>query len=166
MRFHQLFIKVVDTPTGITYSNKTGKFPITSSRGNKYILIWYNWDSNSIKLEPIKSKHKTEQNRAFKKLHCQYMVQGFKPQVHILDNEASNAFLETVEDPHINYQMTPPKHALSKCSRESHQNVERAFHECVGNSGSQLPHAPVVPTPTSHGHATHPAIKIQNTSTT
>merc|ERR1711884_734697 len=34
----------------------TGRYPITSRRGNKYILIMVDWDSNYIKLIPLKSR--------------------------------------------------------------------------------------------------------------
>ena len=34
----------------------TGRYPITSKRGTKYILIMVDWDSNYIKLMPLKSR--------------------------------------------------------------------------------------------------------------
>ena len=37
----------------------TGRYPITSKRGNQYILVMIDWDSNYIKLIPLKSR-KTE----------------------------------------------------------------------------------------------------------
>jgi hypothetical protein len=41
--------------TGQIYTDQTGRFPITSSRGNKYIMILYNYESNDILAEPLKS---------------------------------------------------------------------------------------------------------------
>eukprot|EP00957_Ditylum_brightwellii_P112890 8607391-Ditylum_brightwellii.AAC.3 len=33
---------------GTLYTNITGKFPVTSTRGGKYVLIGYDYDSNAI----------------------------------------------------------------------------------------------------------------------
>ena len=38
------------------YSNRTGKFPITSSRGHKYILVFYYFDTKTINGIAIKSR--------------------------------------------------------------------------------------------------------------
>ena len=51
---HQLFLKVTKCSRKI-YTDHTGRFPITSSRGYKYIMISYYYDSNNILAEPIKS---------------------------------------------------------------------------------------------------------------
>ena len=42
-------------PTGRLYTNLMGRFPVQSSRGHKYILVAYNFDSNSIHVKPLKS---------------------------------------------------------------------------------------------------------------
>jgi hypothetical protein len=41
---------------GLIASDQTGMFPRTSNRGNKYICIFYVYDSNFIKGVPIKSR--------------------------------------------------------------------------------------------------------------
>ena len=51
-RTHQLFIKVTECSSKI-FTDQTGCFPITSSRGYKYIVIAYYYDSNNILAEPI-----------------------------------------------------------------------------------------------------------------
>ena len=49
------FVQIV-TPQeeGKIYTYQTGRFPTTSSRGYKYILILYDQYSNSILAEPLK----------------------------------------------------------------------------------------------------------------
>jgi hypothetical protein len=42
-------------PMGQIYTDQTGRFPVTSSGGNKYIMLLYNYDSNSIATELMKS---------------------------------------------------------------------------------------------------------------
>jgi hypothetical protein len=43
--------------TGQIFSDQTGRFPITSSKGNKYIMAVYNYDSNAILTAPITSRN-------------------------------------------------------------------------------------------------------------
>ena len=67
-----------------------GKFPTTSSRGNKYVFLWYDYDSNTMKSVAIKSRHQ-EELRAYNICYEYYALRGFVPQVIRLDNEASTA---------------------------------------------------------------------------
>ena len=50
-----VFLKTVDM-TGKIYTVQKGRFPITSSRGNKYILVDFHYDSNTIHAEPLKTR--------------------------------------------------------------------------------------------------------------
>ena len=42
---------------GMISSDQTGGFPLTSRQGNKYILIIYNYDSNSIHAIAISTRY-------------------------------------------------------------------------------------------------------------
>ena len=46
--------------TGQIYSDQTGRFPQTSIRGNKYIMIVYDYPFNAILAEPITSRTEDE----------------------------------------------------------------------------------------------------------
>ena len=54
-RIKHLYVRCIDT-TGKVYSDQTGHFPVISTRGYKYILIFYDVDSNAIIHRPLKSK--------------------------------------------------------------------------------------------------------------
>ena len=49
---HQIFASIEHV--GRVYTDQTGRFPVTSSSGHKYICILYAYDSNTILAEPIK----------------------------------------------------------------------------------------------------------------
>jgi hypothetical protein len=51
---------------GKIYTDQTGKFPVLSSRGNKYLFVLYDYDSNAIMAEPIKSRTQSELTRTYK----------------------------------------------------------------------------------------------------
>lgn len=71
------------------YTNIAGSFPVQSSRGNKYIFVLYDYDSNAILIEPMKSRAAPEILRAFDALHTCLRLASCHPHLHILDNEAS-----------------------------------------------------------------------------
>eukprot|EP00804_Cyclotella_cryptica_P016614 CCRYP_001941-RA/>CCRYP_001941-RA protein AED:0.46 eAED:0.46 QI:0/0/0/1/0/0/2/0/117 len=52
-------IKMYDTHDTV-YFDQTGKFPLTSSRGNQYQMILYHTDSNSIWVELTKNRTEGE----------------------------------------------------------------------------------------------------------
>ena len=56
-------------PKLTTYSNQTGRFPHRSSRGNKYLMIMYNYDSNAILAAPLKKWQAKTITEAWETLH-------------------------------------------------------------------------------------------------
>ena len=74
-----------------SYSDQTGKFPITSSRGHKYIFVFYHYDTNTIIHGiAIKSRNTTDTYKAWKTVYEQLKVHGESPHIHILDNTFSH----------------------------------------------------------------------------
>jgi hypothetical protein len=41
-----IYVKAIEA-TGQIYTDQTGRFPTTSSRGNKYVMILYHYDGNA-----------------------------------------------------------------------------------------------------------------------
>ena len=94
--------------TGKIYTDQTGRFPVTSSRGNQYVMVLYDYDTNAILTEPLRNRTGGEILRGYKKLH-QYLVQrGYNPRTHWLDNEASAALKAYNTNNTIEYQLVPP----------------------------------------------------------
>jgi hypothetical protein len=50
---------------GQIYTDQTGRFHVISSKVNKYIMVFYEYDGNSILAEPIKNRTAPELLRAF-----------------------------------------------------------------------------------------------------
>jgi hypothetical protein len=48
------FVYAATIDAGQIYTDQTGRFPVVSSKGNKYIMILYDYDSNVILEKPIK----------------------------------------------------------------------------------------------------------------
>jgi hypothetical protein len=64
---------------GNIYKDLTGRFPTTSSKGNKYVLILYEYYGNAILAEPMKSRSDTEAVRAYTVLYKQLTDAGMHP---------------------------------------------------------------------------------------
>ena len=85
-RCHHVYMTIADIE-GKLYSDQTGRFPVTSNRGNSYIVIFYTSDGNYIKSYPIKSRHRTQLLKACEEVYTYLRVRGYIPQLHKLDNE-------------------------------------------------------------------------------
>ena len=94
--------------SGKIFTDQTGKFPITSSKGSKYVMVLFAHDINAILAEPMKNRSQEEIMRATKKLHEYLTDRGFKPEVQILDNECPEALKKYFRHNNVTYQLVPP----------------------------------------------------------
>jgi hypothetical protein len=68
------------------YTDQTGRFPKKSSRGNQYIMVLVELDSNAILVEGMKDRPSGEMIRAYQHLVDRLKTAGIQPKHHILDN--------------------------------------------------------------------------------
>ena len=94
--------------TGKIYSDPTGRFVLPSSSGNAYLLVIYEYDSNMIFAEPMKSRAGAEYLAAYKRVHALLTSRGLKPQLQRLDNEASASLQQFLHQEGIEFQLVPP----------------------------------------------------------
>ena len=76
--------------TGKIYANQKGMFLNTSRKGNKYILVAYHNDSNTIHAKPLKTQTGVELKSAYNKIHTLSTDRGLQPSLYTLDNECTN----------------------------------------------------------------------------
>ena len=63
-----VFMTMLDVE-GQLFTDQTGRFPVSSNRGNNYIVIFYAVDPNFIKSYPIKSRHRSELLKAYDEVY-------------------------------------------------------------------------------------------------
>jgi hypothetical protein len=90
------------------YHDLTGRFPHRSSRGNEYLLIVYDYDSNSILHCALKNKTGGEIKRGWIDIHERLARGGNQPNMYILDNEASADLKRSLKKYELTYQLVPP----------------------------------------------------------
>ena len=85
-RTHSVYFQVTDL-SGKLYTDQTGRFPVTSSRGFKYIMVAYDHDSNTIHAELMKNRSGPELLKGYTTSHNLLSKRGLAPKIYYLDNE-------------------------------------------------------------------------------
>jgi len=110
------------------YTDQTGKFPITSNRGNKYIMVMHEVGSNYIDAEPLKSRAESELVKTYETLYERLTrTNTVTPKLHILDNEAPTILKKVIKQ-RCTIQLAPPDTHRLKFSRTGNPNFQGAFH--------------------------------------
>jgi hypothetical protein len=108
-RSHHCYVALIKPErSGQIYSDLTGRFPIASSKGNNYLLIIYDYDSNGILAQLILKCTGPCILAAYKVLHECLVAAGLQPQLQQLDNEASQSLKHFMTSEGIDYQLVPP----------------------------------------------------------
>ena len=93
--------------TGKIGTDQTGPFVVPYVRVNNYLLILFDFDSNSIFAKPIPNRTKHSIKNAYANILKILTNRVLKSQLHRLDNGASEVFKEFITEQHIDYQLTP-----------------------------------------------------------
>ena len=94
--------------TGQIHTDQTGQFVVPSSTGYNYLLILYDYDSNSILAEPMPRRTGLCILHAYKVVHARLVAAGLRPKLQRLDNEASAILKDFMAEEGVDYQLVPP----------------------------------------------------------
>jgi hypothetical protein len=106
-RSHFIYADCQQT-TGQLFTDPTGRFLTTSTSGNAYILVVYDYDSNYIHAEPMKNRTGPEILAAYQRAITMLASRGLRPLLQRLDNEASAALQQYMQEQQVDYQLAPP----------------------------------------------------------
>ena len=96
------------SPKGMAYGDLTGRFPHKSSRGNEYIYIVYDYDSNAILAEAIPNRQAKTITAAWERIHKRLTKHGHLFSHFVLDNEISEDLKAAFNKYGITFQCVPP----------------------------------------------------------
>ena len=71
---------------GKVYTDLTGKFPVPSILGHKYVMVLYHCYSNGIIFRPMKNRSDIEAMRVYKDMYEYLKACNCKPKLNIMDN--------------------------------------------------------------------------------
>jgi hypothetical protein len=120
-----IYAAIMDT--GQTYTNLTCIFPTTSLSGNKYILILYDYYSNSVISEPMKNRGDKEMVRACDLLIQSLIIHVLRPSLQNLDKEASLALRNYLTKQGTDYQLAPTRIHRSNNSERAVKTFKNRF---------------------------------------
>jgi hypothetical protein len=112
------YVYAATIDAGQIYTDQTGRFPVVSSKGIKYIMILYDYDSNAILAKSIKDRTAPELLKAFQFMEQELVARGLKRKLMKLDNEASKLLKDYLYKQDITFQLVPPySHRRSSAER-------------------------------------------------
>ena len=121
------------------YTDQTGGFPVTSSRGNKYIMVMCEVDGNYIDAEPMKSRTSESMVNTYlslwKRLTSSKVI---TPKLHILDNEAPEALKEAIKS-NCKMQLVPPDTHRSNLAERAIQTFKSHFVSILSGVSDKFP---------------------------
>jgi hypothetical protein len=95
-------------PSNYIFTDDTGQFTPRARSGNQYIMVALHSETNAILVQPFQTKADTHQIAAYNILFERLKSCHATPDVHVLDNEASRALLQTITNNGCKYQLVPP----------------------------------------------------------
>jgi hypothetical protein len=102
------FVYASTIDAGQINTDQTGRFRVVSRKGNKYIMILYDYDINAILAQPIKDRTAPELLKAFQVMEQELVTRGLKPKLVKLDNDASKLLKTYLHQQDITFQLVPP----------------------------------------------------------
>jgi hypothetical protein len=104
-RTHTCFLAVTETKNCV-YTDQVGRLPQPSSKGNNYILIAYDYDSNCIFMRPLRNRKAETLTSAVANIHATLSKGGCKPKFHCL--ECPQLLKDYCVRKGIEYKLVPP----------------------------------------------------------
>ena len=110
-----------------------------SSRGNRYQMILYHVDTNSIWVEPTKNKTEGEMIAARNRALTRMRACGIKPKRQVLDNEASKQYKQAIKESDMDYQLVPPDDHRRNIAEKAIQTWKDHFVSVLSGTASTFP---------------------------
>ena len=103
------------------FMDLTGHFPYCSSRGNKYILIVYHYNSNAILGHALPNRQAGTITKGWKSIFSDLQQAGVAPNLWILDNETSQHLQQAMSKQKNKYRLVPSN---NHCSNTAEQGIQ------------------------------------------
>ena len=121
------------------YTDQPGRFPKKSSRGNQYIMVLTEVDSDAILVEPMKNRTAGEMIRAYQVLIDRLNSAGIFPKLHILDNECSTELKTVIKTNKMTFQLVPPHDHRRNIAEKAIQTFKDHFISILCGADKMFP---------------------------
>lgn len=123
------------------YLDLTGKFPYQSARGNQYLLVAYDYDSNAILVEALQNRQKATITKAWNKINEILAKSGAQPNIYVMDNEASTDLKTAMKSKNIRYELVPPHIHRRNAAERAIRTFKNHFIAGLASLDPQFPMA-------------------------
>lgn len=138
-KVRDVYMKVYDTRE-TSFSDQTGRFPTRSQRGNKYIMVMVEMDSNAILVEPMTSRKDKEMQRAYRTLMLRLKRAGIVPKKHVIDNEVSEQMKAMIRDEfNLELQLASPGMHRVNAAEVAIRNFKCHFLSVLAGTADDFP---------------------------
>jgi hypothetical protein len=121
------------------YTDQTGRFPVVSSLGNRYVMVLHHVDSNSSWIEGLKNNSEGELILARRRALARMTRRGITPRHQILDNQASAAYKAEIELSQMTYELVPPDDHRRNMVKKSIQTVKDHMVSVLSGCAPTMP---------------------------
>jgi hypothetical protein len=128
-----------DEATQNIFTDQPGCFPKKSSRGNQYIMVLTKINSNSILIELMKNRTAGKLIQACQTLIDQLRTTDIVPKLHILDNECSQDFKDTIHLNKMTFQLVPPQNHQQNLAEKAIQTFKDHFIAILCKADKSFP---------------------------
>jgi hypothetical protein len=115
------------------------KFPKKSHKSNQYIMVLTESDSNVILVEAMKNRTSSEMICALQAFLDRLKAAGITSKQHILNNECSNEFKDTIKSNKMTYQLVPPHNHHRNRAEKAIQTFKDHFFAILCGADNEFP---------------------------
>ena len=121
------------------FTDQTGKFPVTSYRGMRYVMVLYETTTSNILVEAMRDRSSREMLRAYQTLIDRLHEKNIHPKQHILDNECSTELKEAIKNNKMTYQLVPPHDHRRNTAEKAIQTFKGHFIAVLCGADESFP---------------------------
>ncbi len=129
----------VDKNSGIVYHNLMGSFPFKLYNGSICFFILYHYKLSSILVTPISGLDNICIFNAYKKEFEMLMSKGFKPQLNIMDNQATKHIKACLTKNDCKLQLVEPHNHRINAAEHAIQTFKDTFIAALATTDSKFP---------------------------
>ena len=124
---------------GRVYTNLTGKLPVTSISGQKYVMVLDHYDSNGITFRPRKNRSNIEAIRVYEDMYKYIKASNCNPKLNIMENEASADVKRYITNANVNYQLVEPNNHCGNAAERAIRMFKNHFLAGISSVQPKFP---------------------------
>jgi hypothetical protein len=110
-------LTIHEVPINYIFTDDTGCFTPRARSGNQYMMVALHSKFNIILVQPFQTKANAHRIAAYTSLFDRLKGHHATLDTHVLDNEASRAFLQAITNNGCHYQLVPPHVHQRNCAK-------------------------------------------------